>query len=86
MLQEEMMGNNMYYHHPPAEQQQTGVQLGTAISGAGSGGIGNAMEHATLGLGGSFKKTVPESPPRLDAFKMIKVIGKGSFGTLIVLM
>mmetsp|Transcript_21819 Transcript_21819/g.38391 ORF Transcript_21819/g.38391 Transcript_21819/m.38391 type:complete len:666 (+) Transcript_21819:420-2417(+) len=65
-------------------QQQTGLQLGTAISGAGSGGIGSAMEHAMQGLGGSFKKTVPESPPRLDAFKMIKVIGKGSFGKVFL--
>jgi hypothetical protein len=51
-----------------------------------SGGIGSAMEHAkTSGLAGlgdsfSFNQTPLQSAPRLDSFKMIKVIGKGSFG------
>jgi hypothetical protein len=51
-----------------------------------SGGIGSAMEHAKstglAGLGDSFncdQKPI-QSPPRLDSFKIIKVIGKGSFG------
>ena len=55
-------------------------RLGSAAAGSGNGGIGSAMENASQGLGGSFNQTRPESPPRLDAFKMIKVIGKGSFG------
>jgi hypothetical protein len=43
------------------------------------------MEHAkTTGLVGlvdSFSfNPKPQSAPRLDSFKMIKVIGKGSFG------
>jgi hypothetical protein len=51
-----------------------------------SGGIGSAMEHAkTSGLAGlgdsfSFNQKPLQSAPRLDSFKMIKVIGKGSFG------
>ena len=63
-----------------AQHPQDGVRLGTAISGGAGGGIGNAMANAGPGLGGSFQQTIPESPPRLDSFKMIKVIGKGSFG------
>jgi hypothetical protein len=61
-------------------QPQGGVKLGNAVSGASSGGIGGAMERALPGQGGSVKPTIPESPPILDAFKMVKVIGKGSFG------
>jgi hypothetical protein len=52
-----------------------------------SGGIGSAMEHAKssgfAGLGDSFSpfnQKPLQSAPRLDSFKMIKVIGKGSFG------
>jgi hypothetical protein len=51
-----------------------------------SGGIGSAMEHAkSSGLAGlgdsfSFNQKPLQSAPRLDSFKMIKVIGKGSFG------
>ena len=92
MLQEEISGGNR--KQPPIpEQASVGLQLGRAISGggggsnnggggssSGGGGIGVAMQNATPGLGGSFAQTKPESPPRLDAFKMVKVIGKGSFG------
>lgn len=65
-----------------------GVTLGAAplapVNGAG-GGIGGAMENADMerrieGLGDSFLQVKPTSAPRLDSFKMIKVIGKGSFG------
>jgi len=56
------------------------------------GGIGGAVAKAencssyqgtqahVKGLGDSFHRTAPVSAPRLDSFKMIKVIGKGSFG------
>mmetsp|Transcript_19915 Transcript_19915/g.29540 ORF Transcript_19915/g.29540 Transcript_19915/m.29540 type:complete len:271 (+) Transcript_19915:778-1590(+) len=48
------------------------------------GGLSNAMEQAkgqlVQGLGDSFNATAPVSAPRLDSFKMIRVIGKGSFG------
>ena len=83
MLQEEAMGSDFegeQAHQQNQDIPQTGLQLGSALSGASGGGIGSVMKHAPQGLGGSFKQTKPESPPRLDAFKMIKVIGKGSFG------
>ncbi len=51
------------------------------------GGIGNAVEQAASeaeskvdGLSDSFFQKKPVSAPRLDSFKMIKVVGKGSFG------
>ena len=63
------------------------------VHGGSSGGIGGAMEQAQSGgaipinqpakfdgLGDSFDQRAPISQPRLDSFKMIKVIGKGSFG------
>lgn len=59
------------------------------------GGIGSAMAKASSqeqpqaqaeplipGLGDSFYRTTPVSAPKLDSFKMVKVIGKGSFGKL----
>jgi hypothetical protein len=53
------------------------------------GGIGKAVEKAgsevmVEGLSDSFYQKKPISAPRLDSFKMIKVVGKGSFGKLIV--
>mmetsp|Transcript_27944 Transcript_27944/g.67329 ORF Transcript_27944/g.67329 Transcript_27944/m.67329 type:complete len:704 (-) Transcript_27944:302-2413(-) len=60
------------------------------------GGIGGAMAKAenrsplhmtqahVQGLGDSFHRTAPVSAPRLDSFKMIKVIGKGSFGKVFL--
>jgi hypothetical protein len=80
MLQEETPGGGGFQHFGK-HQNQDGLQFGNAVYG-GRGGIGNAMENAPSSLGGSFNPTMPESAPRLDAFKMIKVIGKGSFGTL----
>lgn len=82
MLQEESIGPGYFQHH---QQPQGGLQLGGALSGAGSGGIGSVMKHATSQqIGSSFHQVKPESPPRLDAFKMIKVIGKGSFGKVFL--
>jgi len=71
-----------------------GLNVGTVLSVSGKeednvGGIGNAVEKSNnapqyqarvKGLSDSFNQTKPISPPRLDSFKMIKVIGKGSFG------
>lgn len=56
------------------------------------GGIGGAVAKAensstaahVKGLGDSFHRTAPVSAPRLDSFKMIKVIGKGSFGKVFL--
>ena len=90
MLQEEMTGahKNQHFANTTAQNghQQHGLHVGGGIppSGGHSGGIGNAMEQATQGLGGSFNQTKPDSPPRLDAFKMVKVIGKGSFGKVFL--
>jgi hypothetical protein len=73
-------------------QRVQGVTVGGALSASSKGvlgGIGGAMEKAQeeevngpkiVGLGDSFHHTSPVSAPRLDSFKMIKVIGKGSFG------
>jgi hypothetical protein len=52
------------------------------------GGIGNAVENSIIqqkeaavqGLSDSFYQKSPVSAPRLDSFKLIKVVGKGSFG------
>ena len=66
----------------------------TTASSSSPGGIGGAMAKAANnmndddlntqpfveGLGDSFHRTVPVSAPRLDSFRMIKVVGKGSFG------
>jgi RAC serine/threonine-protein kinase len=67
------------------------------VHGGSSGGIGGAMEQAQSGgaipinqpakfdgLGDSFDQRAPISQPRLDSFKMIKVIGKGSFGKVFL--
>jgi RAC serine/threonine-protein kinase len=43
----------------------------------------NSQAHVE-GLGDSFHRTVPVSAPRLDSFRMIKVIGKGSFGKVFL--
>jgi len=63
-------------------------------SSSSPGGIGGAMAKAescshmtqahVKGLGDSFHRTAPVSAPRLDSFKMIKVIGKGSFGKVFL--
>lgn len=77
-------------------QRVQGVTVGGALSASSKGvlgGIGGAMEKAQeeevngpkiVGLGDSFHHTSPVSAPRLDSFKMIKVIGKGSFGKVFL--
>lgn len=79
--------------HPQAQQ---GVTLMAPVApnvGSGGGGIGGAMENAEenveaqpyiSGVGDSFYQKSPVSAPRLDSFKMIKVIGKGSFGKVFL--
>ena len=56
-------------------------------------GVGGGIESAIMknvdtggihGLGDSFYQQKPISAPRLDSFKMIKVIGKGSFGKFYI--
>jgi hypothetical protein len=54
----------------------------TAVSSNNpKGGIGGAMEAAGDGHMDKFHRKPLESAARLDSFKMIRVIGKGSFGT-----
>jgi hypothetical protein len=57
------------------------------VPSPGGGGIEGAImknigTSGIPGLGDSFFQQKPISAPRLDSFKMIKVIGKGSFGKL----
>jgi len=74
------------------ESNNKGLKIDNNISNIATegtvGGIGGAVEHADVsnpshleGLGDSFNRRMPISAPRLDSFKIIKVIGKGSFGT-----
>jgi RAC serine/threonine-protein kinase len=49
------------------------------------GGIASAMEQQAIeGLADGFHPKAPQSAPRLDSFKMIKVIGVGSFGKVFL--
>jgi hypothetical protein len=74
---------------PASQHQQQGLNIGgglpttqqqTSPTGSG-GGIGSVMEQAANNHVAHFNHRPPTSAPRLDSFKMIKVIGKGSFGT-----
>lgn len=77
-LQAEMMTRPSQSHHQ--QQHQHGLQVGGAPSAAPAGGLGSAMMAAAASV-----NETPQPPiaPRLDSFKMIKVIGKGSFGECI---
>eukprot|EP00546_Thalassionema_frauenfeldii_P000194 CAMPEP_0178937840 /NCGR_PEP_ID=MMETSP0786-20121207/25992_1 /TAXON_ID=186022 /ORGANISM="Thalassionema frauenfeldii, Strain CCMP 1798" /LENGTH=324 /DNA_ID=CAMNT_0020616479 /DNA_START=265 /DNA_END=1239 /DNA_ORIENTATION=+ len=85
-LQAEMANRKM-----PQTSSQEDREYGVTIHSPGPkkkdgqvGGLSNAMEQAkgqfVQGLGDSFNTKAPVSAPRLDSFKMIRVIGKGSFG------
>lgn len=72
------------------QQQQGGVSIGGSRAPDAPpsvGGLGGAMERAAFhnnnvaaATAAHFNHKPPVSAPRLDSFKMIKVIGKGSFG------
>ena len=71
--------------HPMQFGAMTKPQQGLTIGGPGVvhpapavGGIGGAMAQAASLM--HFNHKPPVSAPKLDSFKMIKVIGKGSFG------
>lgn len=98
-LQAELAGGKKTVsgQQPPVVQQ--GFNIGnTTVSrgekgadmGRGSGGIGNAVKNSGIqetfvdGLSDSFVQKTPISAPRLDSFKMIKVVGKGSFGKVFL--
>jgi serine/threonine protein kinase len=59
-----------------ASQQQRHGQL--------TGGLGSAMANAAERSNDGFHQVAPTSVPRLDSFKMIRVIGKGSFGKVFL--
>lgn len=61
-----------------------GRGIGEAMAKAGSGAPSLQTQAHVDGLGDSFHRTVPISAPRLDSFKIIKVIGKGSFGKVFL--
>lgn len=84
---------------PQSKDQFPGLNIGSGSkfsdssyrSGAPLGGIGSAVEKAGIqpeaainGLSDSFFQKAPISLPRLDSFKMIKVVGKGSFGKVFL--
>jgi len=84
---------------PQSTEHHGGAQQGLNIEGPtspigvstgnSSGGIGHAMLNAgpqvkSSGLSDSFCQKKPESEARLDSFKMIEVIGKGSFGKVFL--
>jgi RAC serine/threonine-protein kinase len=87
-----LQAENSVRNHAPihgSKPLQQGVTLGSAARGFQTGGLGTAMEEARTtttvdGLGDSFYQKRPVSAPRLDSFKMIKVIGKGSFGKVFL--
>jgi hypothetical protein len=89
-LQAEIASRNQRnnYRAPKERSLQQGVTVGGELASAAPrvGGIGGAMEQArvpeTPGLGDSFYQKRPISAPRLDSFKMVKVVGKGSCGKL----
>lgn len=62
----------------------TGVRLGGAASPGGTsaaqGGIGSAIQNAGRPGQMPAQQQAMVSPPRLDSFTLLKVIGKGSFG------
>jgi hypothetical protein len=70
----EMKGNELYRPQKGLDINTLGPHPSPAI-----GGIGSAMERAA-----HFNHNPPVSAPRLDSFKMIKVIGKGSFGKFTI--
>lgn len=97
-LQAELAAGRPSYEKVKAVQPQQGLNIGGTVpnrsnTSKGIGGIGNAVENANIeseakveGLSDSFYQKKPISAPRLDSFKMIKVVGKGSFGKKIHLL
>ena len=90
-LQAALKQPNYKNHESPSRPtQQQGLNIGGISSAqpqqqqtSPRGGIGSVMEQAANNNAAHFNHRPPTSAPRLDSFKMIKVIGKGSFGTLI---
>ena len=92
-LQAEMSGGRPSHTNLASTvQPQQGLNIGDFEARSnneikGVGGIGNAVAKALVeakveGLGTAFSSQKPISAPKLDSFKMIKVVGKGSFGKI----
>jgi hypothetical protein len=83
-LQAEIATRNNKPAVPPPDNHVEGVRIsspGPKPKGNAVGGLSSVIEKAKVeGLSDSFFQKRPVSAPRLDSFKMIKVIGKGSFG------
>jgi hypothetical protein len=84
-----IMGNTPPTYHGNTSSSSPGG-IGGAMAKAASnynynqGMVGELNSQPYVeGLGDSFHRTVPVSAPRLDSFRMIKVIGKGSFGKFL---
>ena len=67
-----------------SNKPQQGLNIGRSVvqPAPAMGGIGGAMAQAA-NSSLPFNHKPPVSAPKLDSFKMIKVIGKGSFGKLL---
>lgn len=80
------MGHPAATHRAAASAVSTGVRLGGAASPGGTpaahGGIGSAIQNAGRPGQMPVQQQTMKSPPRLDSFTLLKVIGKGSFGKL----
>ena len=93
-----MKQNQQLHYAQPQSSLTTGVHIKAPVATTSSGktgGIGSAVQQGQsqqqfhnnnliAGIGDSFHQTKPISPPRLDSFKVIKVIGKGSFGKVFL--
>jgi PX domain len=71
--------------NPLAQPQQQGLNIGRIPSVSQQqtsprGGIASVLEQAANNNVAHFNHRPPTSAPRLDSFRIIKVIGKGSFG------
>jgi PX domain len=86
----------MTFVQSPLSPESQGVKLATPVQakhkhgGEDYGGLSNVMEKAQQqtkvpGLGDSFHQKRPISAPKLDSFRLVKVIGIGSFGTLFTI-
>jgi hypothetical protein len=72
----------------PNVQAPQGLKMGGITIKGASGGIGGAIERAqsenVISSNNAFNSKPIQSAPRLDSFKLIKVIGKGSFGKSVL--
>jgi hypothetical protein len=87
-----MPSGGLYLRATSSSSQGGGVNNNNSSSSGLTNSMNGSMAHALGAMGGlasaiaagsaveGFHQKPPVSAPRLDSFKMIKVIGKGSFG------